>query len=59
MWAFLTVTLVVEVLEHVEMFYRGREGILTSLFLLFGPLFALWLLARLLPPWLPRRATSV
>ena len=37
----------------------GREGILTSLFLLFGPLFALWLLARLLPPWLPRRATSV
>jgi hypothetical protein len=39
--------------------FFGREGILTSLLLLVGPLPVLWLLTRLLPPWLPRRAASV
>ena len=29
----------------------GREGILTCLLLLAGPFVALWVLARLLPPW--------
>ena len=29
----------------------GREGVLTSALLLVGPLAALWVLARLLPPW--------
>lgn len=37
----------------------GREGILTSLILLLGPLPVLWFLTRLLPPWLPGRAPSV
>lgn len=39
--------------------FFGREGILTSLLLLLGPLAALWILTRLLPPWLPRRTASV
>ncbi|HMA87398.1 MAG TPA: NrfD/PsrC family molybdoenzyme membrane anchor subunit [Burkholderiales bacterium] len=38
MWAFLTVTLVVEALEYVEMFYRAREGIGTIAKLIEGPL---------------------
>jgi len=38
MWAFLTVTLVVEALEYVEMFYRAREGIDTIAKLIEGPL---------------------
>ncbi len=38
MWAFLTVVIVVEALEYVEMFYRGREGIDTILQLIKGPL---------------------
>jgi len=38
MWAFLTVTLVVEALEYVEMFYRAREGIGTIVKLIEGPL---------------------
>ena len=39
--------------------FLGREGILTSLLLLVGPLPVLWFLTRLLPPWLPPRAASV
>jgi Ni/Fe-hydrogenase subunit HybB-like protein len=31
--------------------FFGREGMLTSLLLMIGPFAALWLLARLLPPW--------
>jgi len=31
--------------------FLGREGVLTSLLLLAGPFVALWILARLLPPW--------
>jgi len=31
--------------------FLGREGVLTSLLLLTGPFVALWILARLLPPW--------
>jgi len=38
MWAFLAVTLVVEALEYVEMFYRAREGIGTIVELIEGPL---------------------
>jgi len=38
MWAFLAVTLVVEALEYVEMFYRAREGIDTIVGLIEGPL---------------------
>jgi len=38
MWAFLTVVLVVEALEYVEMFYRAREGIDTIMQLIKGPL---------------------
>jgi Ni/Fe-hydrogenase subunit HybB-like protein len=31
--------------------YLGREGLVTSLLLLAGPFVALWVMARLLPPW--------
>lgn len=31
--------------------YLGREGVVTSLLLLAGPFVALWVMARLLPPW--------
>jgi len=40
MWAFLTVVLVVEALEYVEMFYRAREGIDTIMQLIKGPLWS-------------------
>jgi Ni/Fe-hydrogenase subunit HybB-like protein len=34
-----------------EPVFFGREGMLSSLLLLAGPFFALWIAARLLPPW--------
>ncbi len=59
LWGFLIVTIVVEALEYVAMFYRGQEGISMELRLIEGPI---WLgltiqgagsvLALLLLTWL-------